>query len=344
MPNGVTGAAGGLAGGLASGFGGAMAGTAGGGAAGLLGMANPWLGALMGLGGLFGANKGLDQARGDITGLAQFNPHGFSGGGVNVGFGGDHGVVSFGPELQLLQALSTGAGAQGFGGGMFNNPIFQQAFQGNNLGGAFQNAQSLGTGGAGLLGGLGAQALAGSNNIGGMQQNVFDRLTALARPNENMAANRLLDSQFSRGIGGSTQGAIERAQAANQFLTAGDSRALQALQFAQGQQQQDRSFGAGALGQAFGQQLSSGQTRLQNALGLFGFGNDLRNQGISQGFQAQQGVQGNAALGLQAVLGALNAEAGRIGATGLHAQALGQLGQAQGGLLGGFMNSLGGFL
>ena len=324
--------------------GGSSGGGAFGGLPGMLlsGLGGPLGGLLGGLGGFFGAQSGLDQARGDIQGLSQFDPRGFSGAGGNLSFGqGGDANFQLTPQQQMLSQMSGGVGAQGFAGGLFNDPNFARAFQGNNIQGAFNQAQAVGNFGAGGLAGLGFGALQGAQDQSGLIQSTFDQLQGLAQPGENQAANRLLDSQFSRFGGGDTSGlAGERAQQANQFLTNADSRALQATQFGLQNQQAQRQFGLGAVGQGFGQATTAGQNRLQNSMNLFGLGSQVQGQGIQQGFQAQNAGINQMQAVLQAILGSQNAESNRIGATGQHAQALGQLGQAQGGLLGGALGSL----
>jgi hypothetical protein len=107
-------------------------------------------------------------------------------------------------------------------------------------------------------------------------------------------------------------------------------------------------LGSGALASQFGQNLqgigqmqSAGNQRLQNALNIFGVGQGAQQQGFGQGLQSAQQLQNMNQFGLTGILGLLNAEANRIGGTGAHAQALGQVGQNQGGFLGGIMGGIG---
>ncbi|NIV40575.1 MAG: hypothetical protein GWN58_67615, partial [Anaerolineae bacterium] len=86
---------------------------------------------------------------------------------------------------------------------------------------------------------------------------------------------------------------------------------------------------------------SAGNQRLQNALNLFGVGQGAQNQGFGQAMQAAGQLNTMNDFGLTGILGLLNAESGRIGATGQHAQALGSVGQNQGGFLGGLLGGIG---
>ena len=66
----------------------------------------------------------------------------------------------------------------------------------------------------------------------------------------------------------------------------------------------------------------------------------LPAEGQSAALAAQGAISGMDQLGLQGILGLLNAEANRIGATGMHAQGLGQIGQSRGGLFSGLLGGL----
>jgi len=305
-------------------------------------LGGPWGSALGGLGSILGANSGLSQARDDILGLANTDPTNFTGAAGTFGFNGGNASFGLSPQMQAMQNIMSGVGAQGFGGGLFSDPAFQQAFQQADLAGAFNQAQQpIDTG---FLGQQGRDALLQAQDQSGLIQGFNDQLTALARPGENAAVNRLLQSQFDSGMGASSPAADERASQANRFRTDANDRARIATQLGMAQQQALRGFGTQAIGQGFNQGLTSGQTRLQNALGLFGLGDQLRSRGISEGFQSQAGMQANAQHALSAILGSLNAGANRASATGYHANQLGQLGQGSGGLLSGAIGSiLGGF-
>lgn len=226
----------------------------------------------------------------------------------------------------------------------------------------------------GFLFGQGNQALQGASNQQGLIQQNLDASRALAQPFENKLINRFNNQEFM-STRGATTGATERqGELAGQLLGADQQRILAAQQLGLQQQGADRQFGLNAMqggagllgqnfnqfnqfsnqalgfgqlgaqleGQQFGQQLgaqqqnvSQGQSRLQNAMGLLGLQDQLQTSAFGSGLQGLQGLLGIGQLGQSQVLGLLNAEANRIGGTGLHASAISDSAQASGGLLGG---------
>ena len=370
-------------------------------AGGLGGLTNSLLGGFLG-------NNALQGSMDDINSLAQSNPQGFIGPG---GFGiQENGNVTQGAGQNQLSAMlqqQTGAGLQG---GLFNDPRFQQAFQGNDIQGALQgaqgNPQAQGSFGGGLQGlfsgaqnqfnqlgsqlgqgvtdqsgglmqqlfgmGIGNQQQAG--NISGLVQQNLDAANALAAPGEQRAINSFANNEFLR-TGGGTSGAGQRqADLQQNLLNANNQRVQNAQGLGLQAQQQLGQLGLGQSGQASGllgqnigafgqlgqmaqgfgglanqsnmsgfqqalqanqQNQTAGNQRLQNAMGIFGLGSQTQNQGFNQGIAGQSALTGRDQLFSNLFLGQQNADANRIGATGMHAQALGQLGQTQGGFLGG---------
>ena len=363
------------------------------------------------MGGLM-ANQGFEQARGDINDLAQSNPQGFLGPG---GFGiQENGNVIQGAGQDQLSQMLQAKSAEQLGGGLFNDPRFQQAFGGNDIAGAFNAAQGgpqaqgqFAGGLQGLFGGAqnqfnqlggqfgqglqdasgGAQAglfqggmqnIQNAGNISGLVQQNLDASNALAAPGEQKAINSFANNEFLR-TGGGTSGATQRAgELQNNLMAANDRRVLGAQQLGMQQQQQLGQLGLGQVGagqgllgqninqfqglgqlqQGFGglanqtnmsgfqqalqanqQNTSAGNQRLQNSLGLFGIGNQTQNQAFNQGLAGQGALTARDQLAASTFLGQQNADANRISATGLHAQALGQAGVEQGGILGGLVSS-----
>lgn len=226
---------------------------------------------------------------------------------------------------------------------------------------------------AGLFGG-GLSALAGAGDQSGLIQQNLDASRALAAPQEQQLINQFADREFMTTRGATSGAERRQGQLADALLRADQQRVLDAqglgLQAQQAQQQlglgsigaatgllgqnlagQQQNIGAaqgfGQLGlagegQGFDQMLRSlsqnqtaGTQRVSNALNLF---NQLT--GATQGAQGLglQGIGqliGLGDLGLTGQLGILNAEANRIGATGLSNQAYAKLASESGGLLGG---------
>ena len=101
-------------------------------------------------------------------------------------------------------------------------------------------------------------------------------------------------------------------------------------------------LGMAGEGQGFGQQLQALQQNQQGAQGRMAQMLQLFGQTGSQFNQSQQIGLGNlgaqndiSALGLQGLLGTLNAESQRVLGTQGHAQAIADLSKTSGGLLGG---------
>jgi len=226
----------------------------------------------------------------------------------------------------------------------------------------------------------GAQNLMQAGNTSGLVQQQLDASRALAQPGEDRLFNKVQDRLFAQGRMGTTGGSQEFGEAINQIGMADQQRIMNAQQLGMQNQQQLGQLGLGQMqagtglmgqnwqnwmgagqnaqgfagqlgqmeGQGFNQNLqalqqnqTAGQNRLQNAMGLFGMGRQTLEGQAGLGGTLANAYTGLMGLPMQGTLGLLNAEANRIGATGMHAQALGQGAQAQGGLLGGLMGGLG---
>lgn len=308
----------------------------------LLAGSNPLLGGLMGLAGLFSGGSHLKNASRDIRDLAAFNPSGIQSPFGNLMFAGGTARFQDSPQNALIRAgLSGGAGAL-LGGGIFNDPILQSALQSNDLAGAFQGAQSVSDFGAGGLGALGFDALMQAQDQSGLINQQLEASRALAAPFENQARLQLFDDLNNKGLLSHTTGADFLNKFGTGLGLADSQRVLNAQTLGLNQQANLRNFGTGAIGQGFNQAMTTGQQRLQNAMGLFGLGTDTFANQFGLGLGAAGASQNADSLVLQAILGNLNAEANRIGATQGHAQAIGSLGSQRGSLFGSFFSGLGG--
>ena len=289
------------------------------------------------------ANNTLSNSRQDLQGLAATDPQGFAGSFGNLQFGQGGGSFQQSPQMQqLMQQLMQQTGG-GLGGGLFNDPNFQNAFQQNDIGGFFGNAQQAQGGQIGntAFGGLG-QLLGNTQGLNNQfAQNISGGITDQTGGQQNFLFGQ---GQNFLNQAGNQQGLIQ------QNLDA--SRAL-AAPFEQRQQQalEGSLFGTGRNATTggrqefgdflFGQNLVD-QQRIQNAQQL---GLQQQGQLANQGFQAfQQGGnlfgQNIGAFGQQ--LQGFN-QTGNLG-LGIEGQQFGQnVGAAQFNRQGGqqqFLNSL----
>jgi len=225
----------------------------------------------------------------------------------------------------------------------------------------------------------GVQNQLAAGDMTGLQNQELATLRAAAQPQQDRMFNQLQNRLFSQGRLGSTGGAQDMEGLFNAFNQAdlgfqGEAfnRAATRSGLLSNLGLQQTGQGAGLLGQnlgqfnqnigsaqgflgmgsglenqlfqnqfnTIGQAQTAGQNRIQNAMNLFGLGTSTQNQGFQQGISAQQALGGMDQNQMTAILGLLNAEANRIGSTGMHAQALGQMGQAQGGLMSGIFGGL----
>lgn len=224
-----------------------------------------------------------------------------------------------------------------------------------------------------LVGG-GLSNLSRAGNFQGIVNQNLDASRALARPFEERLINDFANREFSATRGATTGAAERQFDVQNSLALADQQRIRDSLglglqeqglltQLGLGQVGQGQGFlgqnlagrgqeigaaqgfaqlGAGLEGQGFQQLLqslqqnqSAGSQRLRNALDIFNAETGAFGQGVQLG-QAGIGTQVDVGgLGLQGVLGLLNAEANRIGATGLSNQALAELAASQSGFLSG---------
>lgn len=276
----------------------------------------------------------------------------------NSAFGGMGNLFNQNAGLSSMFANQAAMGPQDMTGGMMNN----------------------------MFGG-GMQALGNAGNQGAMMQQSLDAQRAMAAPQEMRQFNQMQDRLFAQGRLDNSGGAQQMGALYDSQFLADQQRILQAQQLGQGQQGLQQQLGMGMIGQggqflgqnlgqfnqntnfanqfgqaaqgneqqqfmqmlqAMGQNQSSGQQRLTNSMNLFGLGRDTQNQAFNQGLAGQGALQANDQMFANLFLGQQNADANRIGATGLHAQALGglvpQQGAASSGLFGGIGDAVGGIL
>jgi hypothetical protein len=247
-------------------------------------------------------------------------------------------------------ANQVGQGPQDTSGGLMAQ-LFGQGF-GNQLAAGNQQGlfnQSLDTQRQAAQGGLLDQAINKFRNVG--------RQTGRSSTSAGAADQTGFLDSLARQDLGFQNNAFGQAQAQQNFLGNLGSQQIQQGQGFLGQSlgqfnqnaQNALGFGgqaAGLAGQQFGQNLQSGQfnqqganARLQNALGLFGQGNDIRNQSQTLGLQGQAGLTDINSLFADTFLGQQNAAANRISSSGLHAQSIANSGSESGGLLSGLVSS-----
>lgn len=220
----------------------------------------------------------------------------------------------------------------------------------------------------------GQNNLAQAGNTSGLVQQNLDASRALAQPFEQNLINNFRNSEFSATRGATSGSGTREDNVIRQLGIADNQRIANAQGLGLQNQQQLGQIGLGQLGQAqgflgqnlgqfnqnvgaaqgfgqlgaglenqgflqqlqaLGQNQSAGNNRLQNALSIFNTQTGAFNDSVGLGLGGIGQQTGIGELGLQGVLGLLNAEANRIGATQGHAQALGQLGSASGGFLSG---------
>ena len=336
-----------------------------------------WAAAIQAAISLYGQNQmkaQIQDGQKTISGMAEFNPQQVQG---PMGHFFQPGNTTMQAEETAGSAANRGVlGAMNpnlLGGGMFNMNNFQNAFQSGtaDMNPAFQNAQQglgqqMGQSAFGNLGqmhqgmlGMASNAFGQAGNQDALIQQQLAASNALAAPGENDLINRTQNRLFSQGRLGSTGGSQEFGNTIGSIQQQRNQRVLGAQGLGLQQQGQLQNFGLGAMqqagqfeGQGFGQMLgslqqnqSAGQQRLQNANNMFGLGRDTFGQQFGLGLQGQQGQLNQDNFLMQSILGLMNSENGRIGATGMHASALGNLfgggAAATGGAMGGLANSIG---
>jgi hypothetical protein len=285
----------------------------------------------MNLGGAFGTSA---------NGMFGFNQQM---GGANMGIGNSLG--------QLL------------GGGGFNQfgnldlqGLLSQADQG--LQQQIGPMNQVSAGGAQQLFNQGIGNLGAANNWQGMYSDQLGIMRDMYAPQRQVEQNQMFDALYSKGLIGSrtaTQGSnniIDRFfDRQNQMdmgfqNTAFDRATAEAtrrgnLGLAQTQQ------GFGAENQAFMQALSAltqnqdaGLKRLGAAQGLFGLGQDAYAQNYGLGLQGAETLLGYGNFGLNAAAMPYQLQAGLLGSSGMHAQALGNIAIDQANSSAGFMGGL----
>jgi hypothetical protein len=314
-------------------------------------------------------NLGAAQT-GMMAGMGQALGGGMSGMLMNPWATGDMtGAVS-----QMSNALSQQANPF-YNQGMFNQNLGNISSLGNMFAQQVGMGPQDMTGGAmGNMFGQGQANMAQAGNLGGLVSQYNQQLDQLAAPGEQRAFNRFMDNEFQL-TGGATSGAGQRggefaqaqAQAANQ-------RGLMAQQFGQTEAARLGQLGLGQMGQAAGlmgqnlgffgdqaqraqgfaglglqgegqgwqqmlgalnQNQSAGTQRINNMMSIFGGMGDQYLGALGLAPQMTRGLTDIGSLGLQGVLGLLNAEAGRVQGTGYHSQAMSGLKSSQGGFLAG---------
>lgn len=231
------------------------------------------------------------------------------------------------------------------------------------------------TGGAmGNMFGMGQQNMQQAGNLGGLVSQYNQQLNQLAAPEEQKAFNRFMDNEFQL-TGGATSGAGQRGGEFMQAqMNAANQRGLMAQQFGQSEAARLGQLGLGQMGQGagllgqnlgffgdqanraqgfaglgmqgegqgFGQMLgalnqnqSAGTQRINNMMSIFGGMGDQYLGALGLAPQMTRGLTDIGGLGLQGILGLLNAEAGRVQGTGYHSQAISGLAGQRGGFLSG---------
>jgi len=280
------------------------------------------------LGGLFGARNDVNAAREDIRNLPGMQGPPSLSGNFGTSEGGN---FQLNPELQGLQTGVAGGAQNMLSGGQFNDPRFQQAFQNNDIAGAFQSQQGLlnqqlgnnvfGGGqqafntSTGLAQGFANQVAGGPQDFsGGLQQGLFNQgfQNQLAAGDQRALFDQSLAQQRAAFApeAARQQQSVEQSLFSKGMLGAGSTNtgdAFRGLFEAQGAQDfafQDRANDLAFqqqnfLGNLGSQQLGQGQNFLGQNLGQFN--QNVQNfqglQGLAQGMEGQQFGQNLQALG-----------------------------------------------
>ena len=284
-----------------------------------------------------------------------------------------------GANAQANQAFGTQQGAQGFQGGLAN-VFGNQMGLGNQFSQATAaGPQDMFGGQGGQLRNAGMQNMLGAANQQGLQASELANMRAAAQPQQDRQFNKLQDRLFSMGMGGSTGGGAQmqglfdsfgqqdmnfQNEAFNRANTRSNTMANQGnAMFGQGmganqanlnQFNQNAQFanmfnqGAqGAEGQQFGQQLganqfntSQGMNRINNAMNIFGQGNQVFGDQFGLGLQGASGQLDFGRFGLDAAAMPQQIQAGLLQGGGEHAAALQANAAAQADAQGGFLGGL----
>lgn len=244
------------------------------------------------------------------------------------------------------------------------NPFYNQANFANNMSNISQLgnmfSSNVAQGGSQRTQGMfsrGFDALNRAGDVEGLVNQQLEAMRTLAAPEEARIANNYFDREFM-GTRGATTGAQDRrfneAAVANQRDA---QRVLGAQQLGLTEQGMMQQLGMGLLGQgqqAFGQEIAGAQnfaqlglagenqgfmqglqalqqnqnaglSRVQNALGVLGMGQNMFGQNVGLGMQGF-GQMADLGLGMGGIVSSLlNADAARIGAQGYFAQPMAQL-------------------
>lgn len=306
-----------------------------------MGMFSSILGAGLDMFGQIDSNRQAGNARDYIREQGTFNPKDLGGAFGQSSFGEDgNGTFTETPQMQAIRA-SMGQGANQFlQGGQFNNQQFQDAFNNNNMQGAFTGAQgALGQnmnsgqfatqGMAGGLMGMGMGNLMNAGNQQGLMDQRLANTTAMAQQGENQLVNRFNNQEFMK-TRGATTGAGERQQGLqNQLLQANNARVQDAQNFGQQQSNFLSQLGGQQMGMGFNenqsnfmrqlqglqQNQSAGNQRLQNSMSLFGLGADTQQSAFNTGVGGQTGLLNQNQFGRDTLLQGMNSENSRMNAS-----------------------------
>lgn len=324
------------------------------------------LGGLADLAGFFGSENFLSRGRKRLRKMARFNPLDLFGPFGSIGINREGGTAIESPQLQAFRQAIGQGGLNFLGGGIFNDPNFQDAFQSNNIRGALDFSNALNSTGidasafdtsgtANSLLGLGFGALGSAGDVSGLINQNLDASRLLAEPFENQLVNRFNNQEFMR-TGGATTGAFDRqSDLQDNLLRADAQRVLNAQQLGLQEQSFLGGLGTNLIGQglnenasnfgrafqSLGQFQTAGNQRLQNAFNLFGLGSNTLQSQFGLGLGAQDSLLNQNRFFLDAILGSANAESSRIGATSGFANAMAKLYGQSASNVGGFLGGIG---
>ena len=299
-------------------------------------------GVVSAVGGFMSARNQKKAAQAAAAG-AQFNPWNISGPGGGVNFSNGTARATDSAENAMMRGGFSDVANMGFQNALMGPGQVMSAMGAGAMPGAFQGAMdasqfipsqafgqfgNLAGGQAGALNAFGMNALQNSD-FSALAQDQLSRMRAQARPGEERAVNAKFQNLFNRGALSATSGERQIGELALSQEMADIQRSMNADQFANVLQQQNRNFGLGAMGQALGAGQAGlqsqigfadmtnqrAQQRMQNAFQMFGMGQDTTNNAINQAMTANQGIQGinatnRANIALGANMGAAGASAG----------------------------------
>lgn len=291
---------------------------------------------------------GALQARSEGQAAESMNPWNINGLFGSAAFDPGSRTASFTADpLTAALRAQLGQSAQGFLGGAGTNPFlqFSQGLGNEALPGLFGGVQNaLGNLPSGAFDAfqsqMGDARNIASQDVNGLINNRLSLLRQQAAPQEEQAYNSLQQKLFGQGRLGSTGGANQMQAFARGLGEADLSRQLAAqglgLQ-AQGMNLNQAGMLSGLAGQNFSAALNyndiganRAMQRMQNAMNLFGFGNQLQQQQMQSGIGGLTGLMGldqnmmnSVALGRniaapwqQAQLGSSSPLAGLLGGIG----------------------------